>query len=293
MRRCCAGIKIKAEQPRSSRPAPSPAPPPLPEGCPRSDPLHPSIHPCIPGAVPRSPARAASRASSALGPMLGSVRFCWAGLRSARFKRGEGAEEPGGGPGELRHCQPCLCRPRHRHRPPPLPSTATFSQAQILLLSLAAALPAPLPRPLYIPVPQEGGKRGFPASSSTQRMRYHPSPRSEDAEPLPKGGGEQTPSLLNSCHIPFRPNPRQVLLQPSPPLTASLTRRRSNPSARVTWGGNDTQRSPGVPPGKSLPSASISAGKALIYCDDAQGSQRKRTQIKFYSVSFNSPRCPN
>lgn len=119
MRRCCAGIKIKAEQPGSSRPAPSPRPGPTapsrgvtPE---RSPPSIPASLGLFPAHLPGLPAGRAAPSAPC------SARLCWAGLRSARFKRGEGAEEPGGGPGELRHCQPGLCRPRHRHRPPPLP----------------------------------------------------------------------------------------------------------------------------------------------------------------------------
>lgn len=210
VQRRCTGIKIKAEQPGSSRPAPSP--PPLPEGRPRAvgpaptaaspERARPSIRPSIPPPFPalsrrdvprpRSPARAAAarRASSAGGPILFSAGLGCA-RRLRRGLKGSGGGGAGGGP--RRSCvtaSPRRCRPRAPasplplRPPPPLQSRATFSeagQAELAfpsLLTTAAALPAPrptLPRPLYIPPPRRASAKGESGASlppsPARRMR--------------------------------------------------------------------------------------------------------------------------
>lgn len=372
VQRRCTGIKIKAERPGSSRPAPSP--PPLPEGRPRAagpaptaaspERARPSIRPSIPPPFPalsrrdvprpRSPARAAAarRASSAGGPILFSAGLGCA-RRLRRGLKGSGGGGAGGGP--RRSCvtaSPRRCRPRAPASPllllllslssPAAPSppeqgnflTGWASRARFPFPGNYHSRPARSPTntsktPLHPPAPpclSKRGKRGFPASFSS----------SEDAvaslglsyrQRMPKGGGAVThPSnsfhkeSLPRFHTLFLSKPLQVLLQPFPParvlslplpsllppLTASPTPYPVHPDP--DWEVIPVLMAPGegmvldkqsmqyslrVLPGKSLLSASISTGKPLIYCDDALGSQRKHTEIKFYIVSFNSSCCPN
>lgn len=125
---------------------------------------------------------------------LGSARFGWAGLRSAapaRFKWGVGAEETGGGPGELRHCEPMAVPPPASAPAPAAPSPPLPSGArQLSHKPSSSSFPRQLPQaPFRDPCasPRASGKGEGAASlplSAAQRMRYHPFPPfppSEDA----------------------------------------------------------------------------------------------------------------